>query len=256
MGRRRDAGPSAGPRAVRTVTALPETLPDPYKAFSDSPNLIDTERNDLAVCEAAIEALRLAFWAAGKALQVIRDARLYRATHATFEDYVDQRWDMSRAQAYRLIEAWPLAERLSPIGDKINESQVRELLPLASRHGQDAAVAVYQAVAEADGVRVTASLLGDVVKTLSVDQWDPDAAVAQIRAYLAGELQAAPSPSPSPDEAFTAEAARLRAMVSRTVNRPTFRTYAREHPDQVRAVVAELRKMLDDIEAESSTEVT
>jgi hypothetical protein len=72
---------------------------------------------------------------AGKALQVIRDApRLCRGTHATFEDYIEQRWDMSRSPAYRLIDAWPLAERLSPMGDKLNERQVRELLPLASRH--------------------------------------------------------------------------------------------------------------------------
>lgn len=41
---------------------------------------------------------------------------------------------MSRSPAYRLIDAWPLAERLSPMGDKLNERQVRELLlPGASR---------------------------------------------------------------------------------------------------------------------------
>src|SRR6266536_3079623 len=45
----------------------------------------------LAACEAALDNLRVAFWAAGKALQVIRDARLYRSTHATFEDYAEQR---------------------------------------------------------------------------------------------------------------------------------------------------------------------
>jgi hypothetical protein len=37
---------------------------------------------------------------------------------------------MSRSPAYRLIDAWPLAERLSPMGDKLNERQVRKLLPL------------------------------------------------------------------------------------------------------------------------------
>src|SRR5438309_439896 len=81
------------------------------------------EQADLATCEAALDNLRVAFWAAGKALQVIRDARLYRDTHATFEDYVEQRWDMARSPAYRLIDAWPLAERLSPMGDKLNERQ-------------------------------------------------------------------------------------------------------------------------------------
>ena len=40
-----------------------------------------------------------------------------------------QQWDLSCPQAYRLIDAWPLAERLSPMEDKLNERQVRELLP-------------------------------------------------------------------------------------------------------------------------------
>jgi len=43
---------------------------------------------------------------------------------------------MSRSPAYRLIDAWPLAERLFPMGDKLNERQVHELLPLASRHSR------------------------------------------------------------------------------------------------------------------------
>ncbi|MEU8310281.1 hypothetical protein AB0C84_42585 [Actinomadura sp. NPDC048955] len=97
--------------------------------------------------------MRLAFWAAGKALQTIRDARLYGTTHATFEEYVEQRWQMGRAHAYRLIQAWPLAEALSPIGDTtLNEAQVRALLPLAAQHGQDAAVVGYGTVAEVDGL--------------------------------------------------------------------------------------------------------
>ena len=169
------------------------SLPDPY-AGAGHGQLSDREQADLATCEAALDNLRVAFWAAGKALQVIRDARLYRATHATFEDYVEQRWDMSRPQAYRLIEAWPLAERLSPMGDKLNERQVRELLPLASRHGQDAAATVYRTVAETDGVQVTAALLHGTVGILPADHFDPAEAVGQIRAYLAGNPGSQPGP--------------------------------------------------------------
>ena len=61
-------------------------MPDPYTATTDG-QLSNREQADLATCEAALDSLRVAFWAAGKALQVIRDARLYRDTHATFEDY-------------------------------------------------------------------------------------------------------------------------------------------------------------------------
>ncbi|KQR40777.1 hypothetical protein [Deinococcus sp. Leaf326] len=41
---------------------------------------------------------------AGKALTEIRDARLYRAEHATFEAYTLARFSMSRSRAYQLIE--------------------------------------------------------------------------------------------------------------------------------------------------------
>ena len=174
-----DAG--AGPPALpaRPVVISPGSLPGPYTGAADG-QLSDREHADLAACEAALDNLRVAFWAAGKALQVIRDACLYRDTYATFEDYLAERWDMSRAQAYRLIGAWPLAERLSPIGDTLNESQVRELLPLAGRHGQDAAVTVYRAVAETDGVQVTAAVLHGAVSILPAGRFDADEAVAQI----------------------------------------------------------------------------
>ena len=160
-----DAGTGPPAPSARPTVISPGSLPDPYTATADG-QLSDHEHADLAACEAAVDNLRVAFWAAGKALQVIRDARLYRGTHATFEDYAEQRWDVSRSQAYRLIDAWPLAERLSPMGDTLNERQIRELLPLAGRHGQDAAVTVYRAVAETDGVQVTAAVLHGAVSIL------------------------------------------------------------------------------------------
>jgi hypothetical protein len=226
-------------------------LPTPYEAISDSPNLVDVERNDLAACEAAIDSLRVAFWAAGKALQVVRDARLYRGTHATFEEYVEDRWQMSRAYAYRLIQAWPLAEALSPIGDKIiNESQVRELIPLASHHGTDAAVTVYRTVVETNGVRVTADVLKGAVSVLPRREFDPEQAVEQIRAYLAGLGRETPAELPAPTgvDAFAAEAKRVRTILRRVVKQEVLRSAASENPDQVRKLVAELRALLDEVE--------
>ena len=116
--------------AAAPVVISASSVPDPHSPAGDG-RLSPAEQADLATCEAALDNLRLAFAAAGKALQVIRDARLYRSTHDTFEAYVEQRWGMGKPQAYRLVEAWPLAERLSPIGERLTESHVRELLPFA-----------------------------------------------------------------------------------------------------------------------------
>jgi hypothetical protein len=239
-----DAAPP-GPEPPRPYTAA--ALPAPYETTSDG-ELTPHERDDLATCEAALDNLRVAFWAAGKALQVIRDARLYRQDHATFEDYVERRWDMSRPQAYRLIDAWPLAERLSPMGDTLNERQIRELLPLAGRHGQDAAALVYSTVAETDGVQVTAAVLHGAVSILPADHFDPTEAASQIRAYLAGALGQPPQPAASPVETWTAEATKLLRVLHRVANPGTLKAAAHQDPGAVRKVITDMRAMLDEIE--------
>jgi len=245
-----DAG--AGPPALpaRPVVISPGSLPGPYTGAADG-QLSDREHADLAACEAALDNLRVAFWAAGKALQVIRDACLYRDTYATFEDYLAERWDMSRAQAYRLIGAWPLAERLSPIGDTLNESQVRELLPLAGRHGQDAAVTVYRAVAETGGVQVTAAVLHGAVSILPAGRFDPDEAVAQIRAYLAGHPGGQPRHNASAVETFTAQAEKMLRTLQRAASRGTLQAAAHADPETVRRMIAGMRSILDAIEQDA-----
>jgi hypothetical protein len=240
---------SAAARAVIPAIALPV----PH-APAGTGELTASEEADLATCEQALDNLRLAFAAAGKALQVIRDARLYRASHDTFEEYAEQRWGMGKSHAYRLIEAWPLAERLSPIGERLTESHVRELLPLAGRHGQDAAATVYQTVQEADSVRVTAALLHEVVAILPLDHFDPAGAVEQIRAYLAGDIPARLAPSAAdPVEAFTSETAKLAKILHRFAGGNVIREARTANPDVVRQALTELRGVLDELEREIQT---
>lgn len=78
--------------------------------------------------------VELGFQEAVKALKELRDKKLYRSTHQTFEDYVVGRFGMQRAHAYRLINAAVVIENLSPIGDilPITESQCREIAKLPS----------------------------------------------------------------------------------------------------------------------------
>jgi hypothetical protein len=194
MAEQREADDPLAPRpapAPPPLPAVPGAAAVPVPGSPGDGPLSAGEQADLSVCEAALDNLRMAFWAAGKALQTVRDGRLYRNGYATFEDYVEHRWDISVRQAYRLIAAWPIAERVSPVGPALTESQVRELMPVADSHGPDAAAVVYQAVAETDGVRVTATVLHDVVGILPSDgPFVPSEAVRQIRAYLNGDRTA------------------------------------------------------------------
>jgi len=87
----------------------------------------------LAHLEAVIQKYRQDFCAVGKALSEIRDHRHYRKLcFKTFERYVNVRWDMSKSQAYRLIDAFGVIVNLSPIGDVLpkNEAQARPLTRL------------------------------------------------------------------------------------------------------------------------------
>jgi hypothetical protein len=265
---REEAAPPAPPGPHSAADAA-LALPTPRESRNDSPALFDAERRDLAACEAAIDGLRIAFWAAGKALQVIRDGRLYREGYATFEDYAEQRWQMRRAYADKLIRAWPLAERLNPVGSKdLNEAQVRELLPVAAQHGDDAAAAVYetvhQAAADVDGVRVTAAVIKGAVRVLPAGQFDIDQAARQVRAYVArlasGEEQEPDPVDLTPVERFAVEAGKARNSLRHAMSSSTIRDAAKENPGEVRKLVAELqteydtlvRGVLDQLEREAA----
>jgi len=56
--------------------------------------------------EQTLKSWRSNFYEAGKALLKIRDEALYQeALFESFPEYVRVRWDISRSQAYRLINA-------------------------------------------------------------------------------------------------------------------------------------------------------
>ena len=64
------------------------------------------ERDDLE------RTVQQAFFVAGQALKALRDKRLYRESHATFESYVRDRFDYTRAAAYYLIKSSIVYENL------------------------------------------------------------------------------------------------------------------------------------------------
>lgn len=174
-----------------------DQVPAPYDGHQ-ADALDDEERADLATCERAVDGLQRAFSIAGKALATIQKARLYRETHDTFERYLEDRWGMKRAHAYRLIEAWPLAVALSPTGDT-NERQVRALLPAAKAHGVETAAAIH-AEFKAMDAKVTADRLERVVKALPATRVAPDEARALTRQVVAtGRIPVPEQPGQDPE---------------------------------------------------------
>jgi hypothetical protein len=221
-------------------------IPEPYEQPDATGELTTQERSHLAACEAALDVLRVAFWRAGKALKVINAAKLYRETHETFETYVVDRWQMQTSQAYRLISAAAVAEpiALSPMGDKINERQVRELLPLASQHGDQAAAELYLTLAQettkGSGPRVTADLVQKTVAATVAalppgTAWNRETVTEVVRTVLAmtGEPPTDDQTGDSPSW-FESEGHRIATLADKVAKR------AQKHPDEARAFAAAL----------------
>ena len=86
----------------------------------------------LAECEETIARGVRGYVEAGEALRTIRDARLYRETHGTFEDYCRERWGWNKARSNQLICASEVSTTVLSLGAPApaNEAQARELVGL------------------------------------------------------------------------------------------------------------------------------
>ena len=114
--------------SITTIEVLEELTPDEER---------ERHRLEIKIDRAISES-----WLA---LKQLRDRRLYRSTHKTFEEYALERFGYNRAHAYRLINAAVVLENLSltQIEDDlspnwrqklpISESQCRELAKLPSK---------------------------------------------------------------------------------------------------------------------------
>ena len=87
------------------------------------------EKTELAELETVIENGMKHFLVVGRALLRIRDSRLYRDTHRTFNDYCRDRWGMTRMRASQLIAAVAVSENVNP-GLQIGEKHLRPLTRL------------------------------------------------------------------------------------------------------------------------------
>jgi N6-adenosine-specific RNA methylase IME4 len=113
------------------------------------------ESRRLVELETTIGAGLKTFVEVGEALLEIRDSRLYRIEHRTFEAYCREKWGMSRPRVYQLIGASQVTKQVSTIVDKApsTESQAR---PLTKLPPEQQAQAWSKAVEMAGGEQPTA----------------------------------------------------------------------------------------------------
>ena len=94
-----------------------------------------SESKTLIECEAKIKVGISSFYDVGISLVIIRDQKLYRSTHETFESYCQSVWGWGQKRASQIIIAAEVVQSLPDSTNCRNESQARELarVPAAER---------------------------------------------------------------------------------------------------------------------------
>ncbi|AUB43134.1 Site-specific DNA-cytosine methylase (plasmid) [Nostoc flagelliforme CCNUN1] len=172
------AKPSSKPKKSTISSSTDSTSPDNLAQEEDTatatitvtavevPELTEQEQSDRLHLERRVER---AFFEAGKALTELRDRRLYRSTHKTFEDYCRERFGFSRRQPYHLIEAAVIFDNLVEKCERnvhilpTNEWQIR---PLSKLDPDIQPEAWEQAVESANGKVPSHRIVKDVVQRI------------------------------------------------------------------------------------------
>lgn len=123
------------------------------------------EQSDRLFLERKVER---AFYEAGKALIELRDRRLYRSTHKTFEEYCRDRFSYNRSRSYQLIDAAGVVDNLHLCPQFVDilptkEGQVRSLTQLEPEQQCEV---WQQAIAEAGGKVPSGRVVKDIVQRI------------------------------------------------------------------------------------------
>lgn len=125
--------------------------------------LTEKERSQLNRCEAVIEAGRKTFIEVGNAMLTIRDNRLYREKHKTFEEYCGRRWQIGKSTAYRMMEAAEVVSNIQDGGSESVPDNQAQAAALAALEPQEQREAWDKAVETAPDGKVTAEHVKTVV---------------------------------------------------------------------------------------------
>lgn len=120
----------------------------------------------------------------GQELAGIRDARLYRGTHATFEAYCAERWGLSYRHVNRLIESAQIVEALGPMGPTpASERQARELSGLPT----DTAAEIMRKAHDDTGGKITAGAIREARQAVAPKPLAPSVATETARQLAASD---------------------------------------------------------------------
>lgn len=145
----------------------------------------------LVSCEQRIERGLKTFIDVGQALAEIRDSRLYKGTHDTFEAYCRERWNMTPQYANRLVLAADVVTSMETIGSTpapTNEGQARALAAVPAPERAD----VWREAVESTGGKPTAKAVADIAKART----ETPEPVAVPSTAAAGSGSTSPEPEP------------------------------------------------------------
>lgn len=164
--------------------------------------LTPEEAARLARCESVVRKGIQTFKETGEALLEIKEGKLYRETHPTFKDYVEQTWRITARRAYQLCEAAEVVKALPDNvnrGSQINERQAREL---AKADPEDRAAVLDEVAAEGP---VTAKAIKAKVAKHEIEKGNDTPDTPAGNATL-------PEPAQDLEEAISSNVRRLRAI--------------------------------------------
>ena len=179
--------------------------PKKTKTMTDKITLTKRENEEFEALEEIIEDGLNAFGQAGQALIQIRDKKLYRATHGTFEVYVREKWDLARNRAYRLMEAAIVVQNVAH-GQQTGPTSERQARPLTKLDTPEQQVAAWELagdIAAEENKPVTAKHVERAAEAVSAavnDQPDEDITPPPpktkdaIKAKAKDKIKAAPEP--------------------------------------------------------------
>lgn len=135
--------------------------------------LASAESLRLTELEEVIEKGIGTFIKVGEALAEIRDKRLYRTEHATFEDYCRIEWEMAASRARQFIAAAEVSKNIESVTNGNSPKSERQIRPLAALPASAQPEAWTKAVESANGEQPTAKQVAEAVEEVKAETEGP-----------------------------------------------------------------------------------